>query len=165
MKTKEYIELSLTMSKGWATGLLRSMEDQPLVQPTSKGGNHPLWVLGHLVNAESFLLDECMLGKPNRFPEFKELFSPGSQPHTDATKYPGMVHLFECYDKTRADTLAHLAKLSEEDLDKQTHAPEDLAEFFGTNAKCFAALVVHTGFHSGQVADARRAAGHKPLMM
>ena len=165
MNTKEFIQLSLAMSKNWACQLLESMTDQPVAQPTAKGGNHPLWVLGHLVFAESNLLDEFMRGKPNRFPEYAELFGPGTEPHTEAAKYPGMDQLFADWDKTRADTLAFLDSLSEADLDKSSAAPEDYAEFFGTYAKCFSAMIVHTTFHAGQVADARRAAGHKPLFM
>lgn len=165
MKTKEFIQASLAMSKDWTTRLLESMKDQPLVQPTPNGGNHPLWVLGHLVHAESFLLDECMQGKPNRFPEFKELFGAGTEPQTDAAKYPGMDQLLASFDEIRADTLAFLDSLSEEDLERNNSAPEDFADFFGTNAKCFSALIIHTSFHTGQVADARRVAGQKPLMM
>ena len=164
MKTKEFIQLSLAMSKNWATQLLESMKDEPLVQPTSKGGNHPLWVLGHLVHAESFLLDECMQGKQHRYPEFQELFGAGTQPQTDAAKYPGMDQLFAAFDEIRSDTLAYLDTLSDEDLEKKSNAPEEMADFFGTIGKCFSALVVHTSFHAGQVADDRRAAGHAPLM-
>ena len=164
MKTREFIQLSLTMSKNWTTQLLESMKTEPLTQPTSQGGNHPLWVVGHLVHAESFLLDECMQGKSHRFPEFQELFGVGTEPQSDATKYPGIDQLLSSYDDVRNDTLAYLDSLSEEDLDKKSHAPEEMADFFGTIAKCFSALVVHTSFHAGQVADARRAAGHEPLM-
>ncbi len=165
MKTNEFIQLSLAMSKNWACQLLEDMKDEPLAQPTSRGGNHPLWVLGHLVHAESFFFDECMQGKPHRFPESKDLFAAGTEPHTDAAKYPSMDQLLANWDKIRGESLALLDTLSAEDLDNATSAPEEFADFFGTNAKCFSAMIVHTSFHAGQVADARRAVGRKPLMM
>ena len=33
-------------------GLIADMRDEPLRQPGSAGGNHPLWVLGHLTFVE-----------------------------------------------------------------------------------------------------------------
>ncbi len=64
MKTTEYIAMALENGKGWTLGLINDMKDAPLQQPTPNGGNHPLWVLGHIVRAESDLLDGFILGKP-----------------------------------------------------------------------------------------------------
>ena len=40
----------------------------------------------------------------------------------------------------------------------------DVAQWFGTIGACLAAIPIHFGFHGGQIADARRAAG-KPVLM
>lgn len=164
MKTTDYIKLSLENSIGWALGLIGDMKDAPLQQPTSNGGNHPLWVLGHLVHSESQLLDCFILGKPNRFPEYDGVFSMGSTPSTDAIQYPSLDELMATFEKMRAATLAHLDTLSDDDLDKRSHAPEDFGPPFATVGACFAAMSTHVSFHAGQVADARRAAGRDPLM-
>ena len=164
MKTTDFIKMSLENSKGWAMGLISDMKDAPLTQPTSNGGNHPLWVLGHLVRSESDLLDCFVLGKPNRYPEWEGVFSMGSTPSTDASKYPSIDELMVKFEEMRAATLAHLDTLSEEDLDKPSHAPEKFGAAFGTVGACFAAMSGHVSFHAGQVADARRAAGKGPLM-
>ena len=68
------------------------------------------------------------------------------------------------FAEIRAATLAHLDTLSEEDLDKPSHAPEEFGELFATVGACFAAMCAHVAFHGGQVSDARRAAGRAPLM-
>ena len=83
MNTMDYIRMSLENAQGWALGLITDMKDAPLTQPTPKGGNHPLWVLGHVVRAESDLLDGFILGQPNRFPELEGAFSMGKTPTTD----------------------------------------------------------------------------------
>lgn len=68
------------------------------------------------------------------------------------------------FEEVRAASLAHLDTLSEADLDKPSHAPEEFGAFFGTVGACYAAMTTHVSFHAGQVADARRAAGRSPLM-
>ena len=60
MNTIDHIKMSLENSKNWAMGLISDMNDNPLVQPTPNGGNHPLWVLGHVSRAESDLLLLCI---------------------------------------------------------------------------------------------------------
>jgi hypothetical protein len=164
MNTIDFIKMSLGSSQGWAMGLIGDMKDAPLTQPTSNGGNHPLWVLGHITRAESDLLDGFILGQPNRFPELEELFSMGTTPSTDASQYPSMDELMGKFEEIRAATLAHLDTLSEADLDAKSHAPEEFGDFFGTVGACFAAMSTHISFHAGQVSDARRAAGRGPLM-
>ena len=163
VNTIEYIKLGLENGTGWAMGLIQDMKDAPLTQPTPNGGNHPLWVLGHIVRAESDLLDGFILGKPNRFPELDK-FSMGHEPTTNADDYPSMDELLSKFEEIRAATLAHLATLSESDLSQKSHAPEEFGATFGTVGACFAAMQTHMAFHAGQVADARRAAGRKPLM-
>ena len=41
-------------------GLIDDMKDAPLQAPTSKGGNPPLWILGHWTYAESNILEHLI---------------------------------------------------------------------------------------------------------
>ena len=163
MNSIELIKLALTNGTQWTMGLINDMKDAPLTQPTPNGGNHPLWVLGHIVRAESDLLDGFILGQPNRFPEL-EKFSMGNEPTTNAEDYPSIDELLEKFEQIRAATLAHLDTISDADLDQKSHAPEEFGPFFGTVGAVFCAMITHMAFHSGQVADARRAAGRQPVM-
>ena len=163
MKTTDYIKMALENGKGWTLGLVTDMKDAPLTQPTPNGGNHPLWALGHSVRAESDLLDGFIQGKPNRFPEL-EAFAMGNTPTTNAADYPSMDELLSKFEQIRSATIAHLDTLSDEDLDQKSHAPEEFGEMFGTVGACFAAMATHMAFHTGQVADARKALGRSPLM-
>ena len=65
-------------------GLIGDMRDAPLTQPTSEGGNLPVWVLGHVTRAESDLLDVLILGKANRFSEVERMFAMKAEPTDDA---------------------------------------------------------------------------------
>ncbi len=164
MQATEFVRLALDSSKDWAMGLILDMKDAPTTQPTSNGGNHPLWVLGHIAYSESMLLDAFILGRENRFPQLAPRFGMQTTPTADAGQYPKMDELRELFEKMRAASLDHLATLTDADLDKRSHAPEEFGAGFATVGGCFASMANHIMFHAGQVADARRAAGRAPLM-
>ena len=164
MNATEVIKIALDNSRNWSLGLLMDMKDTPLTQPTAQGGNHPLWILGHLTHSESQLLDVFILGRENRFPELAEKFGMGTEPTSNVDDYPSFDELMEKNELIRAAVMEHLASLSDEDLDKPTTAPAEQAAFFGTVAAALGAMTIHYGFHTGQIADARRAAG-KPVLM
>ena len=164
MKATDFIRMSLEMSQNWIFSLLNDMKDAPTTFPTPKGGNHPLWILGHLTYSEAQLTSQYIKGEPNPLAEWEGLFGMGSQPMADAGRYPPFDKILAKFEATRANTLKILASMSDSDLDKPSKAPEEIREFFGTIGACFAAVAIHLAYHGGQVADARRAAGRKPLM-
>lgn len=164
MKATESIKISLDNSRNWGLGLLLDMKGSALTQPTSNGGNHPLWVLGHLTHSESHLLDVFIQGGENRFPDLADAFGMGTEPSTDASNYPSFDELMAKNEQIRAAVIEYVDSLSDADLDKPTNAPEEQADFFGTVGAALNAMTIHFAFHTGQVADARRAAGRPPLM-
>ncbi len=164
MNAIEFIKASLDASQGWVGGIIADMKDAPLTRPTPKGGNHPLWILGHLAYSEGDLVQAMIAGKPNPLADWKEIFGQGSEPSDNAAIYPSFDKVTAKFAEVRAATLALLGTLSEADLDKPSHAPESMKAFFGTTGDCLKAVILHYMFHGGQAADARRAAGRKPLM-
>lgn len=162
MNTIDFIKNGLENSKQFACLLLDDMRETPFVEPTP-GGNHPLWILGHLAHSESFLLDECLLGKPNRFPELTERFGPGSTPDTNPENYPSYDEIRPRFDEIRDASLAYLEQLSDDDLDEPSQKTE--APFFSTVGNCYLAMIMHAMNHAGTVTVARHAAGKPPLMM
>ncbi|MEM8679693.1 MAG: DinB family protein [Planctomycetota bacterium] len=164
MKTVDYIKMSFEMSRNWIMGLAVDMKDSPLTQPTPHGGNHPLWCVGHLAYSEANLVQTVARGKPNPLAEWKKLFDGGTTAETDPNAYPSFDELLQKFDEVRAATMAYLDTLSDEDLEAESHAEGEMKEWFGTVAACLAAVPVHVGFHGGQIADARRAAGRPVLM-
>jgi DinB superfamily len=149
----------------WSLALVEDMKDAPLTFPTPQGGNHPLWVLGHLAWTEGFL-HQVMLGRPNPVAHWNTLFGIGSEATAEADRYPSFQELHKTFCDLRAETLNVLARLSDEDLDRPArNCPSELNEFLGTYAKCFRVVIFNAMHHRGQVADARRAAGREPLRM
>ncbi len=106
-----------------------------------------------------------MLGEQNPLEEWKEIFGFGSEPVADADKYPSFDELLRKLQEVHQANIALLDSMSEKDLDTPSKAcPPDYVDFFGTYRQCFQQVANHWLMHQGQVADARRTAGRKPLM-
>ena len=163
MNATEFVAAALTGGKAWMEALLADLEEGDLVAaPTVKGGNHPLWVIGHLTVSEASIVSGMIKGEePQLSAEWGSLFGMGSQPVSDASQYPTKTELLEALETVRAQTLDLLARLADADLDKPS-ATAPNQELFGTVGRCLATLLNHQTFHVGQIADARRALGRKP---
>ncbi|MEM7477182.1 MAG: DinB family protein [Planctomycetota bacterium] len=163
MKAADYIKLTLEMSKQWIMGIAADAKDIPLQTPTSDGGNHALWCVGHLAYSDADLLS-LATGEPNPLADWEGLFKNGTTPSDDPSIYPSFDEVMAKYEESHAALVAFVEGLSDEDLDKPSHAEGEMQAWFGTVAHCLAAIPTHLGFHGGQIADARRAAGRSPLM-
>jgi len=168
MKTTDYIRMGLETSKMFTLGLLDDMKDAPLTQPTSKGGNHPLWILGHLTYAEANIVNHIILGNENPLVGWKEMFGNTIEvsrgPVTEADYYLAWDEVRQKFDDVRAETMSTLDQLSDEDLDLPSkNCPPGREQLMGTVGGCFLILTLHPLMHYGQVADARRMAGRDPL--
>jgi hypothetical protein len=144
-------------------GLIEDMRDAPLTQPTSRGGNHPLWVLGHITFIEAGV-PSILFGEGHPLEHWAPLFAPGTKPKTDATAYPSFDEILRTYRDARARNLRILEELGETGLDRPTVAPpRGLENVLRTAGDTFLTIAIHQMNHRGQVADARRAAGRKPV--
>lgn len=164
MNSIEFIKMQLEMSKSWVMGLAADMQDSPFTAPTPNGGNHPMWCTGHLVYSEANLFHTVVKGEKNPLEDWGPLFGKGSAPSDDASIYPAYADILAKHDEVRVAIMAYLDSITDADLSKETNAPEEMQAFFGTIGKVFAVMGVHMGFHGGQIADARRAAGRDILM-
>ena len=164
MTAIDALKTALHQSQGFFMALVNDMKSDPLRQPTAKGGNHTLWVVGHLTHSEAGIVSGFLLGEPNPLAKWDYLFGQKSQPVADASKYPSMDELLAAYDKVRAATLKQLDRYTDADLEKPSKAPEQLKAFFGTIGTAFSGIAVHQTFHAGQVSCCRKAAGRDPIL-
>lgn len=165
MKCTEFIRAALETSARFTLPLLEDMREHALTFPTARGGNHPLWVLGHYVHSEAQLLT-LMTGRPNPYAHWESLFGATTEPTGDASAYPTFHELLRAFQDTRRETLHLLDSLTDDDLDQPAairvpEAPADL----GTYAGCFTIMILNFLTHRGQVADARRAIGRNVMMV
>ena len=159
MQTKEALQFALTASDNAVMTEIDKMSDDPTQFPTSSGGCHPLWVVGHLTLVEG-MIPAVLFGDENSVAGWYGLFGESSEPVDDAQKYPSFSEIREKYTELRAKNLALLASLSEDDLDKPTKTPPKGREHeFATFGRSFLALALHQAMHRSHVTDALRAAG------
>lgn len=163
MNGNEVIKSALEMSRSWLTALVQDVKDAPTTFPTGKGGNHPLWAVGHITHSEAGVVSQFVFGEANPLAKWDALFGMGSEPVADASAYPPLDELLAEFDKVRARTMQLVDSYTEADLSKPSHAPEEYKDMFGTVGQCLVSAALHATFHTGQIADARRAMGKKPV--
>src|SRR5512138_3337696 len=76
MKAIDAIRLALGFGDR-GMGVLEDMKTDPLVQPGPWGGNHAMWIAGHLTVVEG-RLQQMLHGTPNPVHHWKPLFDWGS---------------------------------------------------------------------------------------
>jgi hypothetical protein len=158
MHTKEIIQFALNVSNGAVLSIVDEMSDAPITFPTSNGGCHPLWVLGHLTFIEG-AIPELLLGEINPVERWQQYFGTGTEPVADADKYPSLSEIREKYLQLRERNLKLLESLSEEELDGPTRTqPKGLENEFATYGKSFMTLALHQMSHRSHLTDARRSA-------
>jgi hypothetical protein len=163
MKTIDLIRTAMALCEKSTLSLIEDMRDAPLTQPTSRGGNHPLWVLGHITFIEG-AIPQTLFGEKNPVEHWAPLFAPGSEPNADASQYPSFDELLRTYRGLRARNLKLLDDIGEAGLDRLSKAPpKGLEEALRTFGQAFLVIAIHQMSHRGQVADARRSIGRKPL--
>jgi len=164
MTTIDFIRTGLEASKGLTLALIDDMKDAPLTQPTSKGGNHTLWVLGHIAYSEANIVSHIIGGDENPLIGWKEMFGGGSEPTANASDYLPWDEVRQKYDEVRERTMRFVEGLSDDDLATPSkNCPPDREQFFGTVGACLLVLILHPVMHRGQVADARRMASRDPV--
>lgn len=164
MQAIELLRSALTMTQEGLMALIEGIRHAPMTQPTSKGGNHPLWSLGHMCAVEG-AIQASIAGEPNRYEHLWKLFGPGTEPSTDASRYPSFDELARTFRTIRADTLKLLDRVGEAGLDKPPSViPPGFEEPMRTVGHTFLLISLHQMVHYGQIAVARHAAGLKPLM-
>jgi len=163
MKAMDVIRNAMQTSDQSIMMLADDLRDMPFTAPTPLGGNHPLWVLGHITFIEGNL-PHILFGEPNPVAHWAPLFAPGTEPRSDAHGYPPFDEVIRTYRDLRARNLQTLEQLGEAGLDRATKSPpRGLEEALSTAGKTFLVIAMHHMSHRGQLADARRAAGRKPI--
>jgi hypothetical protein len=143
---------------------LEDMKADPLVQPGPWGGNHAMWVAGHLTVVEG-RLHKMLHGTPNPVEHYKPMFDWGSEPRTDPAAYPPFDQVLQTYRRLREGTLAFLEETGEDGLDRPLKLPPPPPLGFKTVGSAILVIACHQCFHTGEAAVARRASGMQPAFV
>jgi len=163
VKAIDAIRMALSFGDGGMRAL-QDMKGDPLVQPGPWGGNHAMWVAGHLTVAEG-RLHKMLLGTPNPVEHWKPLFDWGSEPRTDKAAYPPFEEVLGTYRRLREGTLAFLDEVGEDGLDRPTKLQPPGLSGFETVGSAVMIIACHQCFHTGEATVARRAGGKQPVFV
>jgi hypothetical protein len=144
--------------------VLEGLEATPLAQPGPQGGNHPLWIVGHLAVIEGSFA-QTLLGEKNPVEHWWPLFGMGTQPQLDASIYPPFAEVLATFRRLRARNLELLDQFGEERLgETPRNVPPGFEEVMQTVGQTFLLNCLHSMVHYGQITDVRRVVGLKPLI-
>jgi hypothetical protein len=164
MNAIDLVRWAMQMTDQGTARLVEDMRDVPLTQPTWRGGNHPLWAIGHLAVIEGGI-PSILFGEPNPVEHWKPLFGTGTQPLNDARAYPPFDEVLGTYRDLRARNLKMLDDLGDAGLNRvPKNVPPGLEGAMTTFGQTLLLIALHNMVHYGQIADARRVAGREPLM-
>ena len=122
MKALDLIRWAMQFSEQGTLRLIEDTRNAPLTQPTSRGGNHPLWNMGHLAFIEGSTR-RVVTGEPNPVQKWAPLFATGTQPKTDTNAYPPFEEIVRTWRDLRAANLKMLDALGVNDLYSWTTCP------------------------------------------
>ncbi|HMO14792.1 MAG TPA: DinB family protein [Pirellulaceae bacterium] len=166
MNAIESLRHSLLFSHRWVEQLADDLVDSPLTPATTAGGNHPLWIMGHLVVANSGLTS-MISGRANPFSHWDRLFEGGTWPVADGSGCPSYSEVMQAWKTAHAETLNLLSEFDDARLDETPIAvwePLRTDPEFATNGRLFLFIAMHEMSHRGQLADVRRVLGRKPFV-
>lgn len=167
MQAIELIRWAMQLTDAGVARLVADMGDAALTPstPGAKGGdgNHTLWALGHLAYIEG-VVPRMLFGEPNPVEHWAPLFATGTQPKPDAAAYPPFDEVLATFRDLRRRNLKLLDEIGDAGLDRAPKAPPPGFEDIKTYGHTFLLVTLHQMAHYGQIADARRVAGRKPLM-
>ena len=158
----KYLASGLEKNLGMLTMTLADFSDADLLARPCPGANHAAWQLGHLANAELFVLKRAILPRHSRLRIRREVLAEDRTATIDDPKYfPNKNQLLDALQSARAATISWVRTLKPEDLEKQT--PEKLRSWEPTVGALLGAVPAHVAMHVGQFQVIRRKLG-KPVL-
>jgi hypothetical protein len=157
MRALDTIRLALSFSD-MSMKLLDEMNDNPLVRPGAWGGNHAMWIAGHLTVVEG-RLHQMLHGSPNPVHNWKPLFDWGSEAVDDLSAYPPYEEVMSKFKSLRAQTHAFLDEFGEAGLDEPTKCQPPGFAGFETAGSAIMIVACHACGHLGGLTVVRAACG------
>lgn len=135
-----------TVGRHWRD-IVASLEDPlPLLRPV-QNMNHALWLTGHMIWAEDYLLVEVPTGKATRRTEWDAWFDHTSEKMPGAV-YPPWQEVRSEYQRVHENALKHLSHQTPASLARPSALNK---QWFATASHSIAHQVTHGHYHLGQL--------------
>ena len=161
MDTKQTIVTGLQQSDFLVDAYLADLSPKEMMSRPVGSCNHIAWQVGHLIQSERYLVNQCV---PGKMPELPTGFAERHKKDTAGNDDPGAFLSKDEYIRLRKQiregTLKVLNGLSPADFDKPVSG---VPPFTKTIGEVFVFLGNHWLMHAGQWAVIRRGCGKPPL--
>ncbi|MBA4107801.1 MAG: DinB family protein [Pirellula sp.] len=163
MDAKQAIESAMNSGLTVLNKYVSDLDDADLMERPGPGCNCLAWQLGHLIAAESSLVNIVCPGQGAVLPEgFAEKHAKDQCGVDDPAQFLSRDEYLKLYDQVRVASKKALAELPAERLDEP--APERFRSIFPTMGSVFLLIASHPMMHAGQFVPVRRRKG-KPVVI
>jgi len=152
---------ALKFARRITLGLLEGIEDQQFLHRPLPGGNHAMWIVGHIACEDDEFLSELAGRKQQLSKPWHDNFGMGSTPSDDASAYPSIAEIKTQLASLREQFLGWLQTMPEARLGQPL--PESWATFAPNYAAFMSTAACHEMLHAGQLTVVRRSLGLKPV--
>jgi len=151
---------ALELARGKTLRLIEDIPESELCRPAWEGGNHTLWVLGHLAWTDDYFM-QTVGKRPTCLPDgWADRFGMGSTPVATPADYPAPAEVRDRLGSSRAALIDWFQNMDASQA--ETALPEALADFAPHFAGLASTLAWHEGLHAGQLTVIRRHLGLGP---
>jgi len=147
MDTLTYFKAEVeTVGRHWRE-IIAALDEAAVLRRPVPNMNHVLWLTGHMIWAEDYLIVEVPTGNSFRKKEWDALFDHSSEKLTD-DRYPAWKDVRAEYTRVHADVTRHLFKQTESALARASALNR---QWFATAGHSIAHQVTHGHYHLGQL--------------
>jgi len=152
-------------ARKYVVGILVEIDEADWFVMPAGCPTHVAWQVGHLAMAEYGL---CLFRQRGRQPidlelmssNFRKLFSRGTIPEADASKYPSPAEIRATFDRVHAQVLQEAPSFTKEQLREPVEPPFAVEQ---TRLGCLLFCSHHEMIHAGQLGLLRRLLGKQPI--
>ncbi len=160
MNAKDAVRTTLTIADFMMESYVSDITPQEMLVRPVPDANHLAWQLGHLISAETRLVEAAVPGSmPALPPGFAERHTKDTANSDNVADFLSKDDYLSLAKSVRAGTLAALEKLRDADLDKPVTAR--VPPFVKNAGDCFVTVGTHWVMHSGQWVVLRRKLGRE----
>lgn len=163
MDLRERLTRALVTGRGLTEKLLADVTTpEQWLTSIVDGGNHPLWIAGHLAVADDAFVRMVCEDRSRRRDDYRKAFGKGSQPVPDLQAYDDPENVLAYLRDRRAALLETLAELPESAFEQPL--PESAPAIMYDVASVFHMAAWHEALHTGQLTTIRRSFGLGPIV-
>ncbi|MHC5108690.1 MAG: DinB family protein [Planctomycetota bacterium] len=153
---------AMTFARNLTLSLLDAIPQSDWTHMPVPGGNHALWIAGHIAWTDEYFLGNFSSRRENKLPpSWHEACGQGSKPVTDLKSYPSIDETKTQMAAMRAEMIGMFSSKSDKQLLEPL--PEEWRSFAPNLAALMGTIGCHECMHAGQLTAIRKSLQLDPV--